>query len=278
MVLLLQDPRDNQELKRSKTVFEVIEFSPVIRISSYLLTKPIKLISNLMERKIMKLNSTNLSVILLLSSLGFGCASPATKISADITDRAVDVRTVDVSPKRAPASDISTKVISIIVDRNQQVGFKVNEAGYAYREKLTATTKTQGDFNLSHRFSLEIDGVAVQGVRSAEGFESKSDSTEYQGGKIVATETQPPNHTPGRLTITKDWSNTDEFSRWRKSVLDGKTDRKSISIIFHNDAGDETGRINLTGCYPTKWTGPALNAKSSGMREKRLKSFGRQLN
>ena len=210
----------------------------------------------------MQLNSKNLAVILLLSCLGFGCASPATKNSADV--RAVDIRAVDVSPKRAPASDISNKVISIIVDRNQQVGFKVDEAGYAYREKLKATTKTQGDFNLANRFSFELDGVAVKGVRSAEGFESKSDVTEYQGGKSVATQTRPPDDKQGTLTIMKDWSNTDEFSRWRKSVLDGKTERKSISIIFHNDAGDEAGRINLYGCYPTKWSGPVLNAKSSG--------------
>ncbi len=30
-----------------------------------------------------------------------------------------------------------------------------------------------------------------------------------------------------------------EWYRWRKCVLDGKVDRRSISVIFHNDAGEE---------------------------------------
>jgi hypothetical protein len=33
------------------------------------------------------------------------------------------------------------------------------------RDQLKGTTKTQGDFNLSNRFSVEIDGVMAVGVR-----------------------------------------------------------------------------------------------------------------
>ena len=40
-----------------------------------------------------------------------------------------------------------------------------------------------------------------------------------------------------------------EWYRWRKCVLDGKVDRKSISVIFHNDAGEEAAyhAINTKG-------------------------------
>jgi len=40
-------------------------------------------------------------------------------------------------------------------------------------------------------------------------------------------------------------------------------ERKSISVIFHNDAGEEAGRMNLFNCWPGGYKGPALNAKSS---------------
>jgi phage tail-like protein len=132
------------------------------------------------------------------------------------------------------------------------------------REKLKGTTKTQGDFNLANRFSMEIDGVMVAGVNTVEGFETESDVVEYKDGEDGVMHTRPGNAKPGKITITKDWSNTSEWYKWRKTVLDGKTDRKSISLIFHNDAGEEAGRINLYQCWCSKWVGPSLNAKNSG--------------
>ena len=187
---------------------------------------------------------------LTLSIFGLGCASAI---------------------PRNPASDISTKVISIIVDRQRQVDFKVNEAGYAYREKLKETTRTQGDFNLAKRnFSLEIDGVIVNGVHSVEGFENETEIIEYKDGEDGTIHTRPGNRKPGTMVVVKDWSGTDEFSNWQKAVLDGKGERKSISVIFHNDAGEEAGRLNLYSCYPTKWSGPALNAKNSGPAQEKI--------
>jgi phage tail-like protein len=132
------------------------------------------------------------------------------------------------------------------------------------RDKLKGTTKTQGDFNLANYFSVEIDGVIVAGVHSVEGFETETDVVEFKDGEDRTIHTRPGNHKPGKITITKDWSNTSEFYKWRKAVLDGKVERKSISIIFQNDAQEEAGRINLFQCWPTKWKGPALNAKNSG--------------
>jgi phage tail-like protein len=132
------------------------------------------------------------------------------------------------------------------------------------RDKLKTTTKTQGDFNLSNRFSFEIDGVLVAGVHSVEGIESETDVVDYKDGEDGTMHTRPGNHKAGKMTVTKDWSNTKEWYTWRKAVLDGKVDRKSVSVIFHNDAGEEAGRMNFYHCWPTKWVGPNLNAKSSG--------------
>jgi phage tail-like protein len=138
------------------------------------------------------------------------------------------------------------------------------------REKLKATTKTQGDFNLSNRFSFEIDGVIVAGVHTIDGLESESDVVEYKDGEDGVSHTRPGNHKPGKMTCSKDWSNTSEWYKWRKAVLDGKVDRRSISVIFHNDAGEEAGRMNFYNCWPSKWNGPSLNARSSGHAGEKL--------
>jgi phage tail-like protein len=139
------------------------------------------------------------------------------------------------------------------------------------RDKLRGTTKTQGDFNLANRFSFEVDGVIVAGVHSVEGFETESEMIEYKDGEDGIMHSRPGNLKSNTITVTKDWSNTSEFYQWRKKVLDGKVERKSLSIIFHNDAGEEAGRINLFECWPVAWTGPSLNARASGHATEKLK-------
>jgi phage tail-like protein len=138
------------------------------------------------------------------------------------------------------------------------------------RDKLKGTTKTQGDFNLANRFSVEIDGVMVGGVHSIEGLENETDVVEYKDGEDGTMHTRPGNHKAGKMTVTKDWSNTSEWYKWRKAVLDGKVERKSVSVIFHNDAGEEAGRMNLFNCWPGWYTGPALNARSSAHASEKI--------
>ncbi len=118
------------------------------------------------------------------------------------------------------------------------------------------TTKTQGDFNLSNRFTVVIDGVVVPGV-------TRISSPDIER-TVAAFRTQHRIHHPsGRSMITKDWSNTsDQWYKWRQAVLTGNASRKaSISIIFHNDAGEEPRRMNFYQCWPSNYT---LNARSSG--------------
>jgi phage tail-like protein len=124
------------------------------------------------------------------------------------------------------------------------------------------------------KVSVEINGVSVAGVHSIENLnaliaqakmhETQSDISEYKDGEDGVNRTRPGNHKPGKITLTRDWSNTLEWYNWRKTVLDSKTDRKPVFIIFHNDAGAEVGRMNLYNCWPVKHTLPSAQAKNSG--------------
>ena len=55
------------------------------------------------------------------------------------------------------------------------------------REKLKGTSKTQGDFNLQNRFSLEIDGVAVAGVHTIEGIDTDEPHAVSGGASVTFT-------------------------------------------------------------------------------------------
>jgi phage tail-like protein len=131
------------------------------------------------------------------------------------------------------------------------------------RESLKGSTKTQGDFNLAHRFTMEIDGVAIGGVHTIEGLEHEHEVVEYHDGDEGTTRFRPGRTKQGRCKIVRDFSATKEFFNWRKTVTDGKVERKSVSIILLNDAGEEAMRYNLHECWPIKYHGPALNARNS---------------
>ena len=42
--------------------------------------------------------------------------------------------------------------------------------------------------------------------------------------------------------------------------MEGKVERKNGSVILCNDAGEEKIRWNFVEGWPTKWTGPSMNA------------------
>jgi phage tail-like protein len=50
--------------------------------------------------------------------------------------------------------------------------------------------------------------------------------------------------------------------KWRKQVMDGDIEKARMngSIILIDDKGDEKVRWNFVNGWPTKWTGPSLNA------------------
>lgn len=149
--------------------------------------------------------------------------------------------------------------------------FAVSYGAAAFgREKAKGTTGTAGDFNLSNKFTVEIDGVQVNGIQSVTDIKSEIEVVAYKDGEDGIIHTRPGNHKPGKMTITKDWSNNMDFYKWFQSTNSGSVQRKSISVIFHNDAGEEAGRMNFYNTWPTAWTLPDLNVRSSGHAGEKL--------
>lgn len=122
--------------------------------------------------------------------------------------------------------------------------------------RLRAITKTQGDFNLSNRFRFELGNIPVGEVVSVRGGEI----VDYKDGE------SNPSRIRGRIVILRDLSKSTDikseeqvFYKWRKAVLDGKVDRRSISVIFLNDRKEEV-RINLGNCLPVGYSRSSAHA------------------
>ncbi|HUO50805.1 MAG TPA: hypothetical protein VMU25_04555 [Candidatus Paceibacterota bacterium] len=103
----------------------------------------------------------------------------------------------------------------------------------------TSATSSIGSGNV--HASVQINGVAVAGVTNVGNLQA--DVQYYQNNTSVK------NHTYS-LTITKKYSASDALSKWSKA----KTSRKSVSVIFRNDAGTELARVNFSNCTATKFT------------------------
>lgn len=114
------------------------------------------------------------------------------------------------------------------------------------------------------RFLVEIDGLTQAGFSECSGLGSKVEVIEYREGGEPTTVRK----LPGRVSypdITLKWGVTvsRELFDWHRGVVQGQIQRKNCSIILLDDSGAQKVRWNLFNAWPSKWDGPALNAKGS---------------
>ena len=112
-----------------------------------------------------------------------------------------------------------------------------------------------------YNFLVEIDGITRAGFRECSGLDTSNDAIDYREG----TDPRAVRKLPGMTkftNITLKWGITDDAQlwQWRKTVMDGVVERKNGSIILLDDTGAEKLRWNFREAWPTKWTGPSLNA------------------
>ncbi len=118
-----------------------------------------------------------------------------------------------------------------------------------------------GQFN----FLIEIDGVVKGGFSEASGLTTDTNIIEYREG---AEQQGTTRKLPGlmkfnNIVLKRGYTADKKLYEWRKKVMDGKTQRASGSIVLLDEARNEALRWNFREGWPSKWEGPALNAKTS---------------
>lgn len=118
----------------------------------------------------------------------------------------------------------------------------------------------------AYNFKLEIDGITRAGFRECSGLDAGTDAVDYREGNEKGNVAR-------KLTGLNKYSNivlkrgiTDDHGLWdwRKTAIDGKTERKNGSIVLIDETGDgEKVRWNFVNGWATKWTGPTFNATSN---------------
>jgi phage tail-like protein len=113
-------------------------------------------------------------------------------------------------------------------------------------------------------FLVEIDGITEAGFRECSGLDATTDAVDYREGS-------DPNHVRkltglnkhSAITLKRGLTDSDKLWQWRQSVVDGKAERKNVSIVLLDEAREEKWRWNVRNAWPSKWTGPTLNATSN---------------
>jgi phage tail-like protein len=117
---------------------------------------------------------------------------------------------------------------------------------------------------LNCNFLVEIDGITQAWFRECSGLDSSTDPVEYrEGGENSSVRKLPGRTKYSDIVLKRGITESDELWKWRKSVVDGKAERKNGSIVLLNDAGEEKLRWNFVSAWPSKWEGPSFNATAN---------------
>jgi len=54
--------------------------------------------------------------------------------------------------------------------------------------------------------------------------------------------------------------NQDALWKWLEAVINGKFQRKNVSVVLYDASGEWRRRWNFENAYPVKWEGPTLKA------------------
>lgn len=115
-----------------------------------------------------------------------------------------------------------------------------------------------------YNFLIEIDGTSVAGFTEVSGLTTESDVIEYREGSDPATVRKLPGlYKFTNITLKRGFTQNKELWKWRKTTLDGRTERKSGALILLNESREEVLRWQFTEGWLSKWEGPGLNATSN---------------
>jgi len=117
--------------------------------------------------------------------------------------------------------------------------------------------------NLS--FAIECDGITLAFFKEVSGLESEIQAIEHReadrkGNEVIRK--LPGQKKWGDITLKRGMTDDLVLQKWHKDVWEGKIQgsRKNGSIVIYNQAHDEVARWNFTNAWPSKVTGPSLQA------------------
>jgi phage tail-like protein len=115
-----------------------------------------------------------------------------------------------------------------------------------------------------YNFAVEIEGLVAAGFSEVSGLNLEVEVQEYREGglnEFVHKRAGPAKYT--NLVLKRGLTTSHELWDWHWDVTQGTIQRKNLSVVLMDSAGEERVRWNFEQAYPVKWTGPSLRASGN---------------
>jgi phage tail-like protein len=112
---------------------------------------------------------------------------------------------------------------------------------------------------------VEIEGVPSGAFTECTGLVSEVEVVTYRQGGDFRTRKLPGLVKYPPLVLKRGFVMDRSLWDWHRTVLDGKVQRRSGSIILLSAERKPVARWNFVEGWPAKWQGPELNAQSSAV-------------
>jgi phage tail-like protein len=129
-----------------------------------------------------------------------------------------------------------------------------------------AETGSRNDPYSAFNFVLDIDGLgeAVAGFSECSGLTTETDPIEYRtGNEDITVRKLPGLRKFTNISLKRGFTDSKELWEWRKTVMEGRTERKSGAIVLQDEGRTEALRWTFREGWPSKWEGPSFNAKNN---------------
>jgi phage tail-like protein len=131
-----------------------------------------------------------------------------------------------------------------------------------------AGTAARIDPYRNFNFLVELDGPLAQAsFIECSGLGSTTEVIETrEGGDNTTVRKLPGKTSYSDITLKWGLTNSRELWDWRQKVIDGKVMRKNGSIVVFDLSNHvEVARWNFVNAWPSRWEGPAFNAKGNDL-------------
>ena len=113
-------------------------------------------------------------------------------------------------------------------------------------------------------FLIEINGISVGGFTEVGGLSLEQDIIEYRDGSEAPTMRKLPGLKKfANITLKRGYTQNTDLWLWRKTTLDGQTERKDGAIILLDEARQPALRWQFSNGWISKYEGPALNSTTN---------------
>jgi phage tail-like protein len=117
---------------------------------------------------------------------------------------------------------------------------------------------------MGFNFLIQIDGLIAGGFSEVSGLDIETEVEAIKEGGLNDRVHQLPKGTKYQaLVLKKGISDIDLLWNWYEDIVNGKIKRKSGSVVLLDNLGLPSVWWNFYEAFPSKWTGPSLNAGSN---------------